>query len=282
METSANKVVTGKRRGEVAGVPVAYLAIWAALYALAGVLPAIPMVGGGTLGGQEFLMVVAGVLFGPLAGSLAAGVGGLVASFIAPATANFGLLTFYPHVIGALAAGLLIRNTWKSKGVVIGMLVGFSLIWWLVPPFNSIGGPVFAQGGYWPMYLTVVIPIALTPWAVRQIKTFDVKRVPWGLLIIGWAAYMVNHVAANLGYSYLYPQGPDSWVFAFWSGIVPLQRLALIVVSAIIGTALLIGLQRAGIRFPNAKGSALQNAPVPIGKKADATPASASKSGSDS
>ena len=254
---SQRHIQSGKRRGEIAGVPVAYLAVWAALYAIAGILPAIPLVGGGTFGGQEFLLAIAGILFGPLAGALAAGVGGLVASFIAPATAYFGLLTFFPHAVGAFAAGLLIRNTLRSKSLVAALLAVMALAWWLLPPFKSIGGPVFERNAYWPMYLTIVVVLALTPWAVRQIATFDPKRMPLGLFVISWGAYMVNHVAVSLGYSYLYPEGPDSWVLAFWSGIVPGQRLALAGVSAVLGTALLVGLHRAGIRFPGARGSAL-------------------------
>ena len=257
MSTQNRQLNSGASRGQVAGVPVSYLAVWAALYALAGVLPAIPLVGGGTFGGQEFLLVIAGVVFGPYAGSLAAGVGGLVASFIAPATAVFGLLSFYPHMIGAFAAGLLIRNTWRSRTFVLAMLFVMLVIWYVVPPFSTIGRPVLNAGAYWPMYLTAIPMVMISPWAVRQIRTFDPKRTPLGLLVVGWAAYMVNHVAVCLGYSFLYPQGPDSWVFAFWSGIVPLQRIALIVISAVLGTALLIGLHRAGIRFGAASGSAL-------------------------
>ena len=51
-------------------------------------------------------------------------------------------------------------------------------------------------------------------------------------------------------------------MFAFWSGIVPAQRILLTVVSMIIGSALVIGLYRAGIRFPADTGSALEEVDV--------------------
>ena len=64
--------ISGGRRGAIAGIPVAYLAVWAAVYAVASILPAIPLVGGGTFGGQEFILTLAGILFGPIAGAIAA------------------------------------------------------------------------------------------------------------------------------------------------------------------------------------------------------------------
>ena len=86
--------ISGGRRGAIAGIPVAFLAVWAAIYAVASILPAIPLVGGGVFGGQEFILTLAGILFGPIAGAIAATIGGLLASFIGPATAYFGLATF--------------------------------------------------------------------------------------------------------------------------------------------------------------------------------------------
>jgi uncharacterized membrane protein len=252
-------VATGSRRGAIAGVPVAYLAVWAALYGIAGILPAIPLVGGGTFGGQEFILVLAGVLFGPIAGLVAATVGGIVASFIAPATAYFGLLTFYPHSIAALTAGLLVRNTRTSRLVAFALFVVMVLAWPLVPPFSTIGRPVYADFAYWPMYLTAIPGFLLSPWAVRQIRTFDSRRVTLGLAVLSWTVYMVNHLAVSLGYSYLYPEGPDQWVFAFRSGIVPGQRLLLAVVGTLLGSALIVGLHRAGIRFPASSGSVLSS-----------------------
>ena len=55
--------------GAIAGIPVTYPAIWAAIYAVASILPAIPLVGGGTFGGQEFIVTLAGILFGTIGGA---------------------------------------------------------------------------------------------------------------------------------------------------------------------------------------------------------------------
>ena len=246
-----------QRRGAIAGIPVAYLAIWAAIIAVAAILPAIPLVGGGTFGGQEFILALPGVLFGPLGGLVAAAVGSFIASLIAPATAYFGLLTFYVAAIAALTAGLLMKNTRSARFWVLVLYIVGALAWPLVPAFSSIGAYVYAKFAYWPMHATGLLGIWASPWAVKQIRTFDPKRVPQGMAVISWTAYMVNHLWLSLGYSYLYPEGPDQWVFAFMSGIVPGQRIVLTLVSAIIGSALVIALHRAGIRFPDDSGSAL-------------------------
>jgi len=150
-------------RGAIAGIPVAYLAIWAAIYAVASILPAIPLVGGGTFGGQEFILSLAGILFGPIGGAVAATVGGLIASFIGPATAYFGLLTFYPHTIGALTAGLLMKNTRNSRIAVLVLLAVAMLAWLLLPWFSSIGSYVYSKAAYWPMHLTALLGLLASP-----------------------------------------------------------------------------------------------------------------------
>lgn len=248
---------TGAQRGAIAGIPVAFLAIWAAVYAVASILPAVPLVGGGTFGGQEFILTLAGMLFGPIAGAIAAGIGGLLASFVGPATAYFGLATFYPHAIGALAAGLLVVNTRNSRITALVIFVIGLLAWPLLPMFSAIGAFVYAAGAYWPMYLTGLLGIWASPWAVNKIREMKPWPTALGVGVISWTAYMVNHVYLSLGWSFLFPQGPESWVFAFWSGIVPGQRILLTLVSATVGSAVIIGLHRAGVRFPAKSGSIL-------------------------
>lgn len=257
---NVEKRVTGRSKAAIAGVPVAFLAVWAAIYAVASILPAIPLVGGGTFGGQEFILGIAGLLFGPVAGAVAATIGALIASFIGPATAYFGLLTFYPHLVGALVAGLLMKNARNGRLIVLILFLAAVAAWPLLPWFSVIGAHVYAQGAYWPMYLTGLITLWFSPWAARQIRSLDPKRVPLGVAVIAWTAYMVNHVYISLGYSLLYPEGPEQWVFAFWSGIVPIQRLLLTLVTVAIGSAAIIGLHRAGIRFPAGTGTALDEA----------------------
>ncbi len=253
---------TGNSRSAIYGIPVAYLAIWAAIYAVASILPAIPLVGGGTFGGQEFILTLAGILFGPIAGAVAATIGGLIASFIGPATAYFGLATFYPHTIGALVAGLLMKDTRNSRIAVLVIFVIALLAWPFLPWFSAIGSYVYAKAAYWPMYITGFLGLWFSPWAVKQIRKLEPMRTTIGIAIISWTAYMVNHVYLSLGWSFLFPEGPEQWVFAFWSGIVPAQRILLTVVSMIIGSALVIGLYRAGIRFPADTGSALEEVDV--------------------
>jgi hypothetical protein len=220
-------------------------------------LPAVPLVGGGTFGGQEFILTLAGMLFGPIAGAIAATIGGLLASFIGPATAYFGLATFYPHTIGALAAGLLIINTRNSRIIALVIFLIGLLAWPLLPMFSAIGAFVYAKGAYWPMYLTGLVGIWVSPWAVNKIREMKPWPTALGVGVISWTAYMINHVYLSLGWSFLFPEGPEQWVFAFWSGIVPAQRILLTVVSAVVGAAVIIGLHRAGVRFPAISGSIL-------------------------
>ena len=92
--------VAGEERSPA--FPVAYLAVWAAVYAVASILPAIsPGRRGHFWRSGVYLDLGRDFCFGPIAGAIAATIGGLLASFIGPATAYFGFATFYPHTIGA-------------------------------------------------------------------------------------------------------------------------------------------------------------------------------------
>lgn len=234
-----------KRRGMIAGVPVAYMIIWVAVFAVASVLPAIPLVGGGTFGLHEFILPVTGILFGPIGGLIAGTLGGILASFLGPGTAYFGLLTFYTHSIGAFAAGLLAANTRKTRLATFIIYAIVSVIWGL----TAVGYYVYVRYAYWPMHLTTIVGILATPWAVRQIRTFDPKKVPVGVAILAWTAYMINHIAICIGWSLLYPEPGEMWVFAFMSGIVPAQRISLTIGTTIVGSACLVALYKAGVRF---------------------------------
>ena len=175
--------ISGGRRGAIAGIPVAYLAVWAAVYAVASILPAIPLVGGGTFGGQEFILTLAGILFGPIAGAIAATVGGLLASFIGPATAYFGFATFYPHTIGALAAGLLMLNTRKARTHchVSNLCDSFAGLAAVTHVLGVIGG--YGSTRKLPIGLCILRTIAsgligiwFSPWAVSKIR--ELQPVP--------------------------------------------------------------------------------------------------------
>jgi hypothetical protein len=248
---------TGTRGTAIAGVPVAFVAIWIAIFGVAAILPAIPLVGGGTFGGQEFIFVLAGVLFGPVGGLVAGALGGLLASFIGPATAYFGLATFYGYAAGGLVAGILVRAR-RVELIALGIAFAILLVLWPILPWTSaIGAYVYAHNANWPLHVTGFLGILGAPWPVKQIRTFEPARFAVGLVVITWATMMIQHVVINYGWAILYPVGPEAWVTGFWTGIVPAQRVILTIVTTIIGTALIIGLHRAGIRFAPESGSIL-------------------------
>lgn len=148
-------------------------------------------------------------------------------------------------------------NTRKSRIATLVIYLIAVIAWPVLPMFSAIGSYVYAEFAYWPMYLTGLVGLWFSPWAVSKIRELQPVPTSIGVAIISWTAYMINHVYLSLGWSFLFPEGPEQWVFAFWSGIVPAQRILLTVISIVIGAAVIIGLHRAGIRFAAGSGSIL-------------------------
>ena len=113
-----------KKSGLLTAHP-AVIAVWAALMAAASLLPAFPIVGtGATFNIANCLTPLAGIFFGPIAGAIAAGVGGFIGQLLAPHTVLFGPLQFTIGIMGALASGYAMqRKWWVSFGIIT--LFGF-------------------------------------------------------------------------------------------------------------------------------------------------------------
>lgn len=219
--------------------------VWIAVMGAASILPAIPLVGGGTFGLQEFIIPVAPLLFGTVAGVVAVTLGEILASFIGPATAYLGLFTFLPYFLGALVTGLLVDGRRKTQVAALAVYAVLQIAW----GFTAIGAYVYAANAYWLMQITAVVGIAVAPWCVKWCRTLNPGKAAVGIAILAWTAYMVEHIAVSIGYSILYPEPGVSWLYAFFTGIVPAQRLVLTVGTIIVGTGLYLGLHAAGIRF---------------------------------
>ncbi|MFQ6116334.1 MAG: hypothetical protein ACE5NG_19930, partial [bacterium] len=64
-----------------------------------------------------------GVVLGPIAGLLAALIGGIVGNFIWPHTAVLAIFTWMPGILGALAAGLMVKRRWKLVMAIFAVLI---------------------------------------------------------------------------------------------------------------------------------------------------------------
>jgi len=119
-----------------------------AFAALDVVLAAIPLIPYGPSAGA-LVKPSEGIFLGPWGGIFAAFIGGIVSSVIWPSTAVLGLATWIPGVVGAFAAGMLLKGRWKPVTIVLLLiLVGF-----FVHPF---GPPVFLYAN-WDKAIALVL-----------------------------------------------------------------------------------------------------------------------------
>ena len=116
----------------------AIIAVWAAIIAVASLLPAFPVIGtGATFNIGNSLVPLAGIFFGPLAGAVAAGVGGFIGQLIAPHTVLFGPLQFTISMFGAAMAGFAMQRKWQYPALLILVL---GLVWYAFPLGRQAGG----------------------------------------------------------------------------------------------------------------------------------------------
>jgi uncharacterized membrane protein len=216
----------------------AVIAVWAAFIAIAGLLPVIPVFGtGATFGLSDSVVVLSGVLFGPWAGALAAGIGGFLGQLLAPHGAVFGVVTFVCPTIAALTAGLLMKRKWPY---VIGIFALLGLAWYGFP----LGRSAWFQPlvNYTP---AIILAYPAATWGVNLIRSQDFKKMFVGITLL---CFIGGCASLALGNTMALP------MFALprelWLAVLPIslpQRVIFAVLAAVIGVPLLIGLPKIGV-----------------------------------
>src|SRR5215475_12867895 len=99
-------------RASIAGAPVAYVSMLAAVVAGLSLIPfsIVLGTGGGTFPLSEALFALAGIILGPGAGAVTVLVGRLIGIGLAPYTAGSGVLSACCAVIGPIAAGTMCQS----------------------------------------------------------------------------------------------------------------------------------------------------------------------------
>lgn len=216
----------------------AVIAAWAAFLAVVALLPAIPVVGTGfTFSVASLVMPLAGVLFGPVGGALAAGVGGFIGQLIAPHTAIFGMLTFLCPMLEAFVAGCLMRRQWVLP---IGIWLVLAAFWygfplgrdaWLQPLVNYTPG--------------VIAAVLVGIFGARWVASADAKKQFVGVALCSFAGAVASMALGNSMALIMFRLPREVW-YAVFPIAVP-QRLISGVVSAVIGVPLMLGLNKVGL-----------------------------------
>lgn len=217
----------------------AVIAVWAALMAAASLLPAFPIVGtGATFNIANCLTPLAGIFFGPIAGAIAAGVGGFIGQLIAPHTVLFGPLQFTIAVMGGLAAGFAMQRKWLVPFLIIFVL---GAVWYLIP-----GGR-----GAWatPLLYFLGFIFILLGWLMGRkedpLLSKNRAKMAFGIFCASVAGIVVTQAMGNLWALIFFKLPPAIWFTVL--AIAPVERVLFSLGAMIIGTPLLIGLPKIGI-----------------------------------
>src|SRR5215510_427283 len=109
-------------RAVIAGAPVAYVSMLAAVVAGLSLIPfsIVLGTGGGTFPLSEALFALVGIVLGPSAGAVTVLVGRVIGIGFAPYTAGSGLLSAFCAVIGPIASGTMCQpgNKWVAPWLI--------------------------------------------------------------------------------------------------------------------------------------------------------------------
>src|SRR5215510_15899015 len=110
--TGPRREVRTHGRAVIAGAPVAYVAMLAAVVAGLSLIPfsIVLGTGGGTFPLSEALFALVGIILGPGAGAVTVLVGRLIGIGLAPYTAGSGVLSACCAVIGPVASGTMCQS----------------------------------------------------------------------------------------------------------------------------------------------------------------------------
>ncbi|MEN6434748.1 MAG: hypothetical protein ABFD14_06005 [Anaerolineaceae bacterium] len=217
----------------------AVMAVWAALMAVASLLPAFPVIGTGvTFNIANCLVPLAGIFFGPWVGMIVAGVGGFIGQLIAPHTVLFGPLQFTIAMLGALGAGFAMR---RKYWVSLVLILAFTGIWYLLPNGRAAWATPI-------LYVLGLAFIIVGVWISRKedpLLSPNKGKMGLAILCASGAGIIVTQAMGNLWAMIFFQLPPAIWYTTL--PIAPVERFLFALGAMVIGVPLFIGLPKIGV-----------------------------------
>jgi hypothetical protein len=241
--TGPRREVRIHSRATIAGAPVAYVAMLAAVVAGLSLIPfsIVLGTGGGTFPLSEALFALVGIVLGPGAGAVAVLVGRLIGVGFAPYTAGSGVLSACCAVIGPIASGTMCqpgkrwRTPWMFCTLCYAVYIGRALSLDV-----SLRLALVTTAANWLALLLWVSPLR-----TLAVRWFRGPRLVAGLAIITYVATTaVNTVNATVEYFRI---GWPAEVWVVLAPLIPLERLGLTAVGAFIGVGVIRGLRQVNL-----------------------------------
>jgi hypothetical protein len=249
--TEQVREVTGKRGVTMLGVPISWVAIWGALLGVTSLIPVVIFVGseGGNFPLSTALAPIVGLVLGPYGGFVAGLVGGTIGMFLNPAAYYMGVGNILDVAMAALVTGWIINKRWYfSAALIAAMALAFNIIPFYVlniytPPIDPA-----VHLAMWFYYVGLAV-LCVTGWNIlpKWIKGTNPAKMFVAGLILVWVGVAPGHLMGWIAFDVLY-NFPIASNILVGTYIMPIQRIEILVLGALIGTAILVALRRAGLR----------------------------------
>ncbi len=236
-EQSASTRVT------IGGAPISYVALFAAAVGVTSLIPFFIMTTGKAFSVSELLVVLTGIVLGPVGGFVAGLVGGVIGLAIAPYTAANGILAPLTPALGAMAGGYFAQRG-KSKWYGVVILALFLLNFTFKGLFiNGVTPP------YW-IFLAVIVAwisllIAVTPlqtMAANWLRSSNIGLLTAGVAIVTFMGTCTAMIVNNGIGIWLFQMPNDIW--PIFPPMVTSERLVITVAGTILSVAVILGLRR--------------------------------------
>ncbi|MCW4024005.1 MAG: hypothetical protein NWF01_03105 [Candidatus Bathyarchaeota archaeon] len=244
-------------------ITIALVATWTALLLVTSIIPAYPIFGtGATITVSSILLSsMTAPLLGPIYGTAAGLIFGMLVPYVSPAT-SIGLLTFLAPTMSALMGGLLLYNRWKEATILLTLQLAI----WLAHPFAYYQLMPIILWEFVPVFVFLLVP-PVRKKIINSIVTLDKKYVVAALWCLAWTARIGGDVATgnNIGVWVMGWGVPE--MYMWWAPLTLYYAIAdslNCLCGALIGTGVLVALQRSGLRFTAVDRLREKLAPKPV------------------
>jgi uncharacterized membrane protein len=235
-------LIRTKRRSRV----VASAAVFAAVYAVLGLIPVSAYVGiSSFLSFREILAPLAGLLFGPLTGGLSMVLGGFLDIALRGST-NFDFLDFVPDAVAAVTAGLCFTGR-RREALALPLLL--TLVFLLDPLSATF---VNVSGVAVPFVWMHLVSFAALGVVLLLERSGRLGRMSVAFIAVTvFASTMAAHMAGNILYENIYVRVNHvftaqalqaNWVLIF--SLYPVERVFFTVAGVIVAVPVLRALSR--------------------------------------
>jgi hypothetical protein len=242
--TAAN--LTNKKTSTT--IYIALIAIWTALLLAVSVIPAYPVLGTPAVITVSTILLssLTAPLLGPVYGVAAGLIFGMAVPYVNPAT-SIGLLTFLAPTLSALMAGLLLFNRWKEATIILVVQLAI----WLAHPFAFYELMPIILWEFIPVFIFLLVP-PIRKGIINSIVTVNKRYLPIALWCLAWTARIGGDVVTgnNIAVWVLGWGVPE--MYLYWAPLTLYYAIAdslMCLTGALIGTGVIVALQRSGFRY---------------------------------